>query len=84
MHQQKWICIWARLASLPGVFSYFELLAPPGVCVLAREHLGVSGVWLGIFRASEIRPSVLRSPGSGGALGGRLAWPVLLEVMGRF
>ena len=83
-HQQKQICVWARSASLPGVFFYFERLAPPGVCAPTREHLGASGVWLGVFRASEVRPSVLRAPGSGGALGVRLAWLVLPEVGGGF
>ena len=50
----------------------------------ARERLGASGVWLGVFRVSEVRPSVLSAPGSGGALGVLLAWLVLLEGGGCF
>ena len=34
VHQQKQICVWARSASHPGVFFYFERLAPPGVAHL--------------------------------------------------
>ena len=66
------------------MFFYFERLALPGVCAPARERLGASGFWLGVFHASEVRPSVLRAPGSGRALGVRLAWLVLPEVGGGF
>ena len=78
------MCGWAYSASLPGVLSYFGLLATPGLCALARDCLSVSGVWIVIFWASEVRPTVLRLPELGGALGGRLAWSVLLEVMGGY
>ena len=57
IHQQKRICVWARSASLPGLFFYFERLASPGVCAPARERLGASGILLGVFRASEVRPA---------------------------
>ena len=83
LHQQKRICVWARTARLPGVFFYFQCLAPPGVCAPARECLGASGIWLGVFHASEVWPSVLRAPASGGGLGLHLAWLVLLEVGSR-
>ena len=63
---------------------YYKCLAPPGVCAHAWERLGVSGVCLGIFLTSEVRPSVLPAPGSGGSLAGRLAWLVLPEVGGCF
>ena len=46
---------------------------PPGVFAPARERLGASGVWLGVFRASEVRPASCARLGRAGRwVGARL------------
>ena len=73
IHQEKRICVCARSASLPGMFFNFERLALPGVCAPARERLGASGVWLGVFHVSEVRPASCARLGRAGCwVGARL------------